>query len=117
MAYFPNGSAGMCFDDQCTKCIFGKKACPIAWVQIDNNYEAANNPVARKILDYLVKSDGTCAMYKEFKSKLSVDSQTSDFSLETLRDLENELEKPQIVKTTKLREIQTSIKDYLNQKL
>ena len=117
MAYFSNGSEGMCFGDQCSKCIFGQKACPIAWVQIDNNYEAANNPVARKILDYLVKNDGTCAMYEEFESRLSVDAQASDFSLKTLQELESELEMPQLVKTTKLREILKDIKNHLNQKL
>ena len=117
MAYFSNGSEGMCFDDQCNKCIFGQEPCPISWVQVDNNYEAVNNPVATKILDYLVKNDGTCAMYKEFESRLSIDAQTSDFSLETLRELENELEMPQLVKTTRLREILASIKEHLNQKL
>ena len=36
-------------------------------VQMDYNYEACNNPVARKILDTLVADNGTCAMWKEFK--------------------------------------------------
>ena len=62
MAYFSNGSEGEKFEDECATCKYGNKACPIAWVQIDNNYEACNNPVARKILDHLVSNDGKCKM-------------------------------------------------------
>lgn len=68
MAYFSNGSEGMVFDDQCRKCKYGDKPCPIAGVQMAYNYDACNNEVARKILDSLVKNDGTCTMYKEFES-------------------------------------------------
>jgi hypothetical protein len=67
MAYFSNGSEGMVFDDQCAKCKYGDKPCPIAAAQILYNYDACNNPVATKILDTLVKDDGTCAMWTEFK--------------------------------------------------
>lgn len=63
MAYFSNGSEGECFHDQCAKCRFGDTACPIWQVQNRYNYEACNIPVARAILDALVKDDGTCAMF------------------------------------------------------
>lgn len=64
MAYFPNGSSGECFDEQCSRCRFGMQACPIWMVQNEFNYEACNNDTARKILDALVSNDGTCAMYE-----------------------------------------------------
>lgn len=58
MAYFSNGSEGMVFDSECSDCILGEEACPIAWAQMDCNYEACNNPTATKILNMLVKQDG-----------------------------------------------------------
>lgn len=64
MAYFSNGSEGMVFDEQCAKCKYGDKTCPIALVQITYNYEAVNNDVATNILDTLVKQDGTCTMWE-----------------------------------------------------
>ena len=63
MAYFPNGTSGEVFDDQCAQCILYERACPIAWVQMEYNYEACNVPVARKILDDLVKDCGRCEMF------------------------------------------------------
>ena len=36
MAYFSNGSEGMCFEDQCAKCKYGQEPCPIAAVQISD---------------------------------------------------------------------------------
>lgn len=63
MAYFPNGTSGECFSEQCGRCRFGEMACPIYVVQSTYNYDACNVPVARKILDALVKNDGTCAMF------------------------------------------------------
>jgi hypothetical protein len=72
MAYFANGTEGMSFDEQCTRCKYGDKPCPIAWVQVDNNYEACNNKVARKILDYLVSNDGICKMFEAFKNDFEV---------------------------------------------
>ena len=63
MAYFPNGSAGEVFDEQCGRCKFGEGPCPIWHVQHEFNYSACNIPIARGILDALVKDDGTCAMY------------------------------------------------------
>lgn len=64
MAYFPNGSSGECFDDQCAKCRFFEMACPIAGVQMEFNYSACDNEVATKILAALVRDDGTCEMFK-----------------------------------------------------
>jgi len=64
MAYFPNGTSGMCFDSQCAKCRYGDVACPIAWVQNYYNYDACNNTIATSILDSLVKEDGTCTMFQ-----------------------------------------------------
>lgn len=59
MAYFSNGSEGEVFDRQCAKCKYGEKPCPISAVQMIYNYDAVNNDVASKILDSLVKPDGT----------------------------------------------------------
>ena len=64
MAYFPNGSAGEVFAEQCGRCRYGDQPCPIWAVQYEHNYAACNNNVARTILDALVKNDGTCAMFK-----------------------------------------------------
>ena len=67
MAYFSNSCEGSVFDYQCSICKYGEKPCPIAFVQMDYNYEACNNKTAKAILDDLVKQDGTCAMFDEFK--------------------------------------------------
>ena len=68
MAYFANGSEGAVFDYQCSICKYGEQPCPIATVQMLYNYDACNNEAARAILDGLVKNDGTCEMYKQFKN-------------------------------------------------
>ncbi len=82
MAYFSNGSDGMCFDEQCSICKYGEDPCPIAFVQMEYNYEACNNKVARNILDYLVKNTGECKMFVQFKTDLHIDArqQKLDFS-------------------------------------
>lgn len=67
MAYFSNGSEGMVFDEQCSKCKYGDKPCPIAYAQMNWNYEACNNKVAREILDSLVNNNGECSMFVIFK--------------------------------------------------
>lgn len=67
MAYFSNGNEGMCLEDQCEECRYGEKPCPIFAVQLNYNYEACNNEVATKILNDLIKNDGTCYMFKMFK--------------------------------------------------
>lgn len=73
MAYFGNSCEGNVFETQCSKCVYGEDACPIALVQIIYNYEACNNKTAREILDTLVKNDGTCAMFHKFENDLSIE--------------------------------------------
>ena len=72
MAYFANGSEGMGFDEQCLKCKYGEVFCPIAFVQTTYNYDACNNKIATKILDELVKQDGTCTVFETFKEDLEI---------------------------------------------
>jgi hypothetical protein len=72
MAYFANGSEGMCFDEECSACKYGQEPCPIAWVQLNYNYEACNNEVATAILNALVKNDGTCEMFKAFEKDFKI---------------------------------------------
>jgi hypothetical protein len=67
MAYFSNGAEGSYFEDQCAKCKYGNKPCPIALVQTEYNYDAVNNSVASAILNHLVKDDGECKMFTMFK--------------------------------------------------
>lgn len=64
MAYFPNGTSGEVFVEQCGRCRYGDGPCPIWQVQHDYNYDACNNKVATAILGALVKNDGACAMFK-----------------------------------------------------
>jgi len=78
MAYFSNGSEGMCFDEQCSKCKYGQMPCPIALVQHEYNYDACNNETARKILDTLVKDNGDCAMFEMAKSDFEVIQEESN---------------------------------------
>jgi len=73
MAYFSNSDEGSCFDEQCLRCKYGEKPCPIAWVQYTYNYDACNVPVARKILDDLVRDDGTCEMFEKFKDDFKLE--------------------------------------------
>lgn len=72
MAYFSNGSEGMCFDKQCQKCKYGRQPCPIAGVQVNYNYDACNNKIASAILDELVQQDGTCTMFELAKENLAL---------------------------------------------
>lgn len=72
MAYFSNGSEGMRFDEQCSKCKYGDRPCPIAWVQLEYNCKAVDEETAAKILNHLVKDDGTCTMYELAKDDLAL---------------------------------------------
>jgi len=64
MAYFSNGSEGSIFEEECSDCKLGQEPCPIAYAQLEYNYEACNVPIAREILDRLVSNEGVCAMKK-----------------------------------------------------
>ncbi len=74
MAYFSNSTDGMAFDDQCQICKYGEEPCPIALVQNLYNYDVCNNEVARKILDSLVKDNGTCEFFRQFQKDLKIDA-------------------------------------------
>lgn len=94
MAYFSNGTEGMAFDFQCSKCKYGQEPCPIAFVQTHYNYDACNNDVATQILEKLVDDGGNCAMYKEFKKDLSIEAQKEcalNSMVETLKSADNEI--------------------------
>lgn len=78
MAYFSNGTEGEVFDEQCSKCKYGQKACPIAFAQLSFNYDAANNKVATDILNMLIRNDGTCNMWDEFKTDFFKDPEQKE---------------------------------------
>ncbi len=75
MAYFSNGSEGAVFDDQCARCKFGKYPCPIAFVQIDANYDQLKDTTgtATKILNHLVHDDGSCQVFEMAKQDFAID--------------------------------------------
>lgn len=75
MAYFSNGSEGMVLDDQCAKCKVGQKPCPIALVQVVYNYDQLNDEsgTATKILDTLIRPDGTCTVWEMAKEDFAID--------------------------------------------
>ncbi|BDD11668.1 hypothetical protein FUAX_41000 (plasmid) [Fulvitalea axinellae] len=75
MAYFSNGAEGTCFEAQCSKCKFGQKSCPIAYVQNVYNYDAEEGETSRDILDHLVKNDGTCEMFRTFREDLEINTE------------------------------------------
>lgn len=79
MAYFSNGSEGDCFD--CANCKYQDKPCPIFFVQMTYNYDAVNNEVATKILNALVKNDGTCTFYEMAKTDLFKDDNQLELDL------------------------------------
>ena len=74
MAYYSNGSETSFLDTECTTCAIGKEACPIAFVQIDYNYEQCGNETAKKILDYLVSNTTGCRMKNKFPRDLKTDA-------------------------------------------
>jgi hypothetical protein len=73
VAYFSNSTEGDVLLIQCSRCKYGKRDCPIFFVQFNWNYEACNNKTARLILDYLINNDGECKMFKEFKKDFEID--------------------------------------------
>jgi DNA-directed RNA polymerase subunit RPC12/RpoP len=62
MAYFPNSTAGMIFDEQCCNCPFGDEPCEIALMQMVFNYDQLKdgNDDLRRSLTLLVDDDGIC---------------------------------------------------------
>jgi len=79
MAYFSNSGEGSGFDEQCGRCKHGEGPCPIAFVQMAYNYEACNDKVATKILDELVKQDGTCTVFEMAKRDFASDGSQEEF--------------------------------------
>lgn len=73
MAYFPNGTSGEVFDEQCGRCRYGEGPCPVYGVQIEYNYKACNNEVASEILGRLIKNDGTCTVFEMAKEWMEKD--------------------------------------------
>lgn len=75
MAQFSNSSDGSSFDSQCGKCKYGKKPCPIALVQIEYNYDQLKDTtgISTKILNTLIKEDGTCTVLSLMKQDLEID--------------------------------------------
>ena len=66
MAYFPNGTSGMIFDEQCSECIHEDPTalCPIANVQMEYNYFQCNKgqEKLRECMNFLVNEKGYCQM-------------------------------------------------------
>ena len=57
MAYFSNSTDGAPFDNECSECVLGKEPCPIAFIQMEYNYDACNKKIPTAILNDLVKQD------------------------------------------------------------
>ena len=67
MAYFSNSTEGAIFDEQCSRCVFGERDCPIALVQMLFNYDQVGNKTAEEIMNNLVDERGVCQMRDKFK--------------------------------------------------
>lgn len=74
MAYFSNGSEGMCLDEECIGCKYGQDPCPIYNIQMEFNYKACNNEVATKILNALINNHGDCSMKQTFIKDFKTDA-------------------------------------------
>jgi len=64
MAYFPNSTAGMHFDEQCENCVHGfyetvpePNFCPVATLQLEWNYSQLEAKDQKFALDILVPQD------------------------------------------------------------
>jgi hypothetical protein len=86
MAYFSNGTEGMAFDEECSTCKYFELACPIALMQVTYNYDAVNNDIATKILNGLVKNDGTCKM-KELTNNFDTEKDKPLVSMEEIKNI------------------------------
>ncbi len=82
MAYFPNGSSGDVFDEQCADCPLGygwndprqgslfenerePKPCPVALVQLEFNYKQVGNKDLERAMSVLVKDNGECQVREQ----------------------------------------------------
>lgn len=72
MAYFPNGSSGEVLDMQCCDCL-PYDPCPVAWVQLEYNYEQCKEgqEKMRALLNCLVDEKGKCKMKQYVKPRLT----------------------------------------------
>ena len=73
MAYFSNGTEGIVFDEQCSRCKYGEHPCPVAAMQLLWNYDQVGNELAREIMDNFVKADGTCTVFEMAKTDFAID--------------------------------------------
>ena len=71
MAYFPNGCAGEVLDNQCAECL-PYEPCPIAWVQMEYNYDQCKDGQEKlaALLNCLVDEKGQCKMKQYVKPRL-----------------------------------------------
>jgi hypothetical protein len=72
VAVYSNSTDGMVLGDQCSKCIFGEKACPILQAQLEYNYSQHDSRVAKQILETIVSTQYSCEMMHRFEKELSV---------------------------------------------
>jgi hypothetical protein len=67
MAYFPNGSAGVILNNQCSDCPIGRHPdapCPVLEVQLFYNYDQCDNEKLEEAMNTLVDEKGICQMRK-----------------------------------------------------
>ena len=62
MVYFPNGTAGIILDEQCSECPVGEDCCPIYVVQQIYNYTQVENENLRAAMNILIDGKGKCQM-------------------------------------------------------
>lgn len=73
MAYFPNGTAGMAYEEEwCSRCVHqngpdGESGCPVWGLHLIHNYDECNKPDS--FLHILIPNDGLhagkCRMFHE----------------------------------------------------
>lgn len=82
MAYFPNGSSGEVFDQQCSDCKLADDApCPVLFVQMTYNYDQchADHWKLKEAMNCLVDKDGICQMKKCIDSCVTPMRRSTDF--------------------------------------
>ena len=82
MAYFPNGSSGEFFEDQCYDCPLGAgwedprqesffgfqrelRPCPVAFIQYEFNYSQVGNKDLESAMNQLVNEKGVCQVRQQ----------------------------------------------------